>query len=144
MLGASGSRTAYIFFWKKNTSTILKSKFFQCERFCENDFVCVCGGGGKGGGGGVRNIFMLVLFFKSYPNFGTFLLNKKYYWGTKTPTLSHVPIDYAHVFSGELTIDQQCRIISILNFLILWKFYTINFANIELISMISYIFLYQW
>ena len=129
MLGASGSRTAYIFFWKKNTSTILKSKFFQRERFCENDFVCVC---------------RLVLFFKSYPNFGTFLLNKKYYWGTKTPTLSHVPIDYAHVFSGELTIDQQCRIISILNFLILWKFYTINFANIELISMISYIFLYQW
>ena len=111
----AGQRTS--FFEKKNTSTILKSKFFQRERFCENDFVCVCRGEKRGGG--VRNIFMLVLFFKSYPNFGTFLLNKKYYWGTKTPTLSHVPIDYAHVFSGELTIDQQCRIISILNFLIL-------------------------
>ena len=58
-------------------------------------------------------------FFLNYPNFGTFLLNKKYYWGTKTSTLSHVPIDYPHVFSGELTIDQQCRIISVLNFLIL-------------------------
>ena len=62
MLGASGSRTAYIFFWKKNTSTILKSKFFQRERFCENDFVCVCVGGEKGGGGGSKYIYVGPFF----------------------------------------------------------------------------------
>ena len=54
--------------------------------------------------------------------------------GVKTLTLSCAPVDYAHAFSGESRKDQQYKIIQVWNLLILWKFQSINFANIELIE----------